>query len=315
MRLRTEIKIIPSSGKVHYSDQLFCIGSCFTEHIHQKLLNGFFNSHSNPCGIVYNPASIADQVDRIVNQTWFTSDDLIQDHELFHGLFHHGDFSSLDEQEALQKMNHALSLAYQKMIQSKWILITLGTSIVYRHIEKNKIVANCHKIPGHQFHRFFLEVDEMVRRLSTMMEGIDKLLPGIHLIFTISPIRYLSEGFTENSRSKARLILAIETICKVFPQATYFPAYEIVLDDLRDYRFYKEDLIHPNDQAVQYIWEKFMDTYFDEETARVWNEMNKLNNEKNHRSLHPDTLAHKKFTSLLEGKLNAARRSYPELNL
>lgn len=312
---RSEIKIPKTVFKIKYTDSIFCIGSCFTEHIHKKLENLFFHSYSNPNGIVYNPISISDQIMHLLTSVAWTGEDLYFDGELYHGLHHHGDFSGRVEEEVLNKMNTTSNEARGQLVKSDILLVTLGTSIVYILKEKNVLVANCHKIPNTLFERKFLEIDEIVDKTNEWIGALSKINPQVNIILTISPVRYLKEGFTDNTYSKARLALAVEKLCKSNSNIHYFPAYEIVLDDLRDYRFYGEDLIHPNDTAIDYVWSKFKETYFNQESINLLDKLEQIHKAKNHRPIHPDSMENRKFMTKLEMDIIELKMKYPELNL
>lgn len=312
---RSEIKIPKSVFKIKYTDHIFSIGSCFTQHIHGKLVDHYFNSFSNPCGIVFNPVSISNQINHLLkNETW-EARDLFFDGELYHGLHHHGDFSGANEQKVLATLNSTAVLAAEKLIKADILLITFGTSIVYVLKEKNVLVANCHKIPNHFFDRKFLEVEEIVDSTDTWINSLTKINPHLNIILTISPVRHLKEGFTDNTLSKARLALAVEKLCKSNNNIHYFPAYEIVLDDLRDYRFFGEDLVHPNDMAIDYVWSKFKETYFNHESINLLDKLDQIHKAKNHRPIHPDSMAHRKFLAKLDMDIIELKMKYPELNL
>ena len=308
---RTEIRIPKSPDGIDHHQSILSIGSCFAEHLHTRLRSAHFKSYCNPCGIVYNPISISQQLMRILENKPWGIDDLIYDKGLYHGLFHHGSFSNIDLSQTLDQMNIEFKEASIRLKSTDFILITLGSAIVYHLIEKDIIVANCHKISAQRFNRKMLSVDEIVQATNECVNTLLLLKPAIQIIFTISPIRYLREGFVDNTRSKARLILAIEELCSNLPQVHYFPAYEILLDDLRDYRFYKEDMVHPNDQAINYIWEIFTNTFMNKETLQLMKELRTIRLGLLHRPLHPDREVHQKFKHDLEVKMFKLKNQYP----
>lgn len=312
---RTEFRLKSSAWKIRHTDNFWGIGSCFAEHIHAKLSNGGFNSFSNPCGIVYNPVSLLDQIGRCIRTEPYTEKDLIRHGGLFHGLYHHGAFSSPDESVALANMNESLHQGHQDLMKSDVLMITLGSAIGYFYKPNAKLVANCHKIPAGEFDRKFLTPEDIVEKFSETIQELRACRPGINIIMTISPVRYLKEGFTDNSLSKAVLVFAIHQILKQFKHTHYFAAYEILLDDLRDYRFYKEDMVHPNEQAIDYIWAKFMATYFDEPATKTWEVISELNRSRNHRPLHPDSPSHVQFQSELDLRIEEIKREFPHLRI
>jgi hypothetical protein len=195
------------------------------------------------------------------------------------------------------------------------LMITLGSAIGYFYKPNGKLVANCHKIPAGEFDRKFLTQEEIVAKFSETVQELQVCRPGINIILTISPVRYFKEGFTDNSLSKSILVLAIHQILKQFKNTHYFPAFEILLDDLRDYRFYKQDMVHPNEQAIDYIWAKFMTTYFDEPATKTWEVISELNRARNHRPIHPDTPAHVQFQSELDLRIEEINREFPHLRI
>lgn len=312
---RSEIKIPKSVFKIKYTDAIFCIGSCFTEHIHKKFESLFFSSYSNPNGIVYNPVSISRQINHLLSDEEWASLDLYFDGEWYHGLHHHGDFSGRNEQAVLDNMNESGRYAKEHLEKSDVVLVTLGTSIVYVLKEKNILVANCHKIPNYSFERKFLEVDEIVDSTSEWINALTRINPQVNIILTISPVRYLKEGFTDNTLSKARLALAVEKLVKSNNNIHYFPAYEIVLDDLRDYRFYSEDLAHPNRTAIDYVWSKFKEIYFNQDSIHLLDKLDQIRKAKNHRPIHADSMEHRKFLAKLEMDIIELKMKYPDLNL
>jgi len=195
------------------------------------------------------------------------------------------------------------------------LILTLGTAIWYKHKASGQAVANCHKIPTSEFERGFMNVEEVVQSVESWLPELLKRRPGIKILLTVSPVRYLKEGFGDNSISKATLVLAADQLCRRNESIFYFPAYEILLDDLRDYRFYKEDMVHPNDQAVQYIWTCFQSTYFSKETRQIADEVSRLVEARSHRPLHPGSPEHKSFIEKMETRAKDLKFKYPCLNL
>ena len=311
---RTEIKIARSAFSLNHQDHFFCIGSCFADHIHSRLREDFFYSGCNPCGIVYNPFSISHQMMQVLDGKMWDENDLVYHDDLYHGMHHHGSYSHPDKVIALDGMNKSLIAAQHNLYQVSCMVITLGTAIVYTLKERDILVANCHKIPASHFDRRMLSVQEIVDSNTSWIARITDQNPGIKIILTISPVRYLKEGFTDNTLSKARLALAVEQLCKTFHQVHYFPAYEILLDDLRDYRFYKEDMIHPGDQAIDYIWEAFLHAYMDNETMGLIKTLKKIKSGLAHRPLHENTPAHTLFVKRLNDQINEMKSKYPFIN-
>jgi hypothetical protein len=208
-------------------------------------------------------------------------------------------------------VNQSLAEAHAHFVDSKWVVISLGTSWVFRNKETQEVVSNCHKLPAHQFERQFLSVEQSSQYLSEIVQQH----PVKQFIFTISPLRHLKDGLHENQLSKAALLLAVDQVCKQFENAHYFPAYEILLDELRDYRFYKEDMVHPTEQAVRYIWERFVDFAIDPKEKLVMKAAAELKQMLQHKPLFPESEAFKKFELQKEEKINELKRSFPRICL
>jgi GSCFA family len=314
-KFRTEIRIPEPDFKLTYLNSIFSIGSCFTEHIHERLRTGYFKSYSNPCGIVYNPSSIKTQMMHLLHDHRWSEADLIEHEGLYHGIHHHGVFSNALKENALNHMNAAMDQARLHLQSSACLLLTFGSALVYNLLEKNSIAANCHKIPSSRFEKRLLDVEEIVESSKVWITSLLTLHPEIKIIATISPVRYLKEGFEENTRNKARLVLALEQLCTSYPQLYYFPAYEIVLDDLRDYRFFKEDMSHPNVLAITYVWDLFKSTFMDNETLALNEKLNKIRLGLQHRPLHPESPGHQRFKLQLEKNIEEIRLRYPFIEM
>ncbi len=294
---------------VHHSDKLFLVGSCFTENIGTKLKQAKFNVLENPNGILFNPVSIVKSVISYIEKKQFTEADLFYHNESWHSWEHHSRFSHPDKNTCLQMINQSQEAAHNFLKETDWVLITVGSAFAYNlaegntalWIEDNTIsfgqstVANCHKIPTDKFNKVLLDAGEVTRLFKLMLSKIAAFNPGAKIIFTISPVRHLREGFVENNRSKAVLIQTIHNLVENNDQLFYFPAYELVIDDLRDYRFYAEDMVHPNYAATNYVWEKFMATCIDDASQLVMKEVNVINAARNHKPFNPSSEAHKKF--------------------
>ncbi|MDR2885851.1 MAG: GSCFA domain-containing protein, partial [Rikenellaceae bacterium] len=240
----------------------------------------------------------------------FGPDELYHDGELWHSFAHHGSFSDVSPERALAAMNGAATAGTQALRQAGWVAITLGTAWVYER--GGQVVANCHKLPASQFSRRRMSVEDVVEVLG---EAIRKHLAGKNIILTVSPIRHIKDGLAENARSKAILIEAAHRICESNPRAEYFPAFEIVTDELRDYRFYGPDLVHPTAQTADYVWVRFRDATTDPATREVMARVEQLTSAASHRPLHPDTPSYQKFRAAMAAKAGALAREYPEIDL
>ncbi len=260
MTFRTIINI-PKRNFMDFEQRFLLLGSCFAENIGQKLLDFRFCGDVNPFGVLYNPMSIADALERLLAQKSFTEYELFLHNELYHSWAHHGSFSCRTATETLEKINKRFETACNHLQGAKLISLTFGSSWVYEY--EGKIVANCHKVSNNQFVRRRLSVDEIVERYEKLFNTLFAKNPQLHIILSVSPIRYMRGFLPENQTNKAILLLATEELVARFPQnVSYFPAYEIVLDELRDYRFFADDMLHPSNLAVEYIWQRFSETYF-----------------------------------------------------
>ena len=259
--LITKVDIPPlSDERIDYSSQIFSIGSCFADEIGSKMRELGFDINLNPFGVQFNPASIRLSLDRLAEKRLFTTDDIIESQGRYVTLHHHSSFSTASDKELLPSINSSLTENSAAFERAEWLLVSLGTSCIYRHIGRNIIVSNCHKIHPSEFTRELMSVEQVYESLEKM---ISLKSPQTQWVFTVSPIRHRKDGMHDNQISKATLILAIDRICREYPNVHYFPAYEIVLDELRDYRFYAEDMVHPSSLAVKIIWERFIDFAID----------------------------------------------------
>lgn len=293
MRFRTPIEIEPSPLHLTYRDEIMSLGSCFSDNIGQRLADAFFNIHINPFGILFNPASIATSLHRILDTTPYSQDELVQHDGMWHSMSHHGCYSSPNASDALRNINTALCAAHEHLKHTNILLLTFGTAWVYEY--NQQVVANCHKLPSHQFSRRRLRVEEITAQYATLIERVSTQYPHLNIILTVSPVRHLKDGLHENQLSKATLLLAIEQLCTQFQNVTYFPAYEIVMDELRDYRYYADDMTHPSQPTIQYIWERFCATYMDKDTQVLVEQAEQIRRKLQHRPLYPDSAQAKAF--------------------
>ena len=308
MNLQTEIKINPLEQTIHYADGLLFLGSCFADEVGALCRGLGFDALVNPFGVLYNPASIAQSVERLNSGKPFCHDDVIRVGEGQCCTFSHNTaFWNTTEEALLQQVNQSLAEAHAHFLDSKWVVISLGTSWVFRNKETQEVVSNCHKLPAHQFERQFLSVEQSSQYLSEIVQQH----PQKQFIFTVSPLRHLKDGLHENQLSKAALLLAVDQVCKQFENAHYFPAYEILLDELRDYRFYKEDMVHPTEQAVRYIWERFADFAIDPNERLAMKAAAELKQMLQHRPLFPESKAFQKFEFQKEKKIKEMQWCYP----
>ena len=310
MLLHTKLDIKPLHQTVTYGDGLLFLGSCFADKVGGLCRCLGFDALVNPFGVLYNPASIAQSVERLGSGKPFTRDEVISVGEGQYCTFSHNTaFWSASETKLLEQVNKSLKAAHEHFLKSKWVIVSLGTSWVFRNKENGKVVSNCHKLPARQFDREFLSVEQSVDYLAKMLQAC----PDKQFIFTVSPLRHLKDGLHVNQLSKAALLLAVDRVCKQFGNAHYFPAYEILLDELRDYRFYKEDMVHPTEQAVRYIWERFVDFVIDPKEKPAMQAAVELKQMLQHRPLFPESETYKKFESQKMDKMAMLTQKYPQV--
>ncbi len=307
MQFTTPVNIKPNKS-IDHNSRIVMLGSCFAENIGKKLIDCGFNVVMNPMGILYNPISIHNALQRIIEEREFTEDELFYHNGLWASFMHHGSFSHSDKSEALKIMNERLLEAHHQLKNATHLIITFGSSEVYEH--DGQVVANCHKLPSRQFTHRLLSTNEITTPYYSLFPAPYSLLP----IFTISPVRYLGEGAHHGQINKATLLLATDQICRE-TGADYFPSYEIMMDELRDYRYYATDMIHPSEMAIDYIFERFTTTYLTEEAIRTAEEIKKIKKSLSHRPLHPDSEEYQKFKKKLSQQINMITEKYPNIKL
>lgn len=304
----------PFPEKIAHQHNLFLIGSCFTEQIGSKLRSYKFDVTENPNGILFNPISIAHALAGYLKPKQYTTADLFERDGLWGSWDHHTQFSQSNPDVSLQLINQSQQMAHVSLQNANWLLITLGSAFGYERTGAG-VVANCHKVPADQFHKRLFERNEIVSVLKEQLTELRRFNPGIRIIFTISPVRHLRDGFVENNRSKAQLITAVHTLCEEIAGCYYFPAYELVIDDLRDYRFYAEDLVHPNYAATNYVWEKFRKAALSAETELILEELHTLLLAYNHKPFNPDSEQHRLFMQKQADRCKALMARYPHIDL
>ena len=312
MLLHTKININPLNQTIHYVNGLLFLGSCFADEIGSICRGLGFHALVNPFGVLYNPASIAQSMERLQNGKPFGHDEVIEVGEGQYCTFSHNTaFWRPSETNLLEQVNKSLAQAHEHFVKTQWVIISLGTSWAFRHKQSGLVVSNCHKLPANQFERVFLPVEQSLKYLSEIVAQH----PDKQFIFTVSPLRHLKDGLHENQLSKAALLLAVDQVCKAFCNAHYFPAYEILLDELRDYRFYKEDMVHPTEQAVHYIWERFADFAIDPKEKSAMKAASELKQMLQHKPVFPESEAYKLFELKKQQKIAEIREKYPEIRL
>ena len=304
MKVRTEVEIPAFPEKIDIQDRIFSIGSCFATEMSDLLKTAQIQVLNNPFGTVFNPFSINQALKKLHNAKVYTEEDLIKYNDEMISLDHHSSFNSRFVHQILEKINHNIELGNRFLQETNWVIITYGTSFIYEFLPNKKLVANCHKIPGKYFEKRLLnhlELTDSIYETVTNLQDICK--DDVQILFTVSPVRHTKDGIVENTLSKSKLITALHEILPQFKNAHYLPIYELMNDDLRDYRFYNEDLIHPNSQAIQYIWEKFGNAYFSIDTQDFIMENFKIAKALEHKTLDDKNPKYLEFQQNLKNKI------------
>ena len=320
MKFHFEFDIRKLPEPITHQHKLFLIGSCFTENIGEKLRKHKFSVLENPNGILFNPVSVAEALSSYIENTTLRAEDLFYLNEAWHSWKHHSRYSALTAEDAVSKINASVANAHRYLKEADYVLITLGSSWVYSLTDyalngkPGSIAANNHKAPADWFLRRLLPIEEIVKALDNLIHRLFLFNDKLRIIFTISPVRHLREGVVENNRSKAALIHAVHHLVDKFEKLHYFPAYELVIDDLRDYRFYAEDLVHPNYFATQYVWEKFVDACMTELTQKLLADIQSIALAFRHKPFNPSSEQHRKFLQTFYEKTVRLQEQNPVLN-
>ena len=304
MKFVTSVDIVPSIKKISYSDNILLLGSCFADNIGTKFGEYYFPTTVNPFGILYNPASIASALHTAQSPHHLTP--IIHHNGLWHSFSHHGSFSCASKEQLLNACEQSRAQLREALQHATTVIITFGTAWVYEY--EGQVIANCHKIPANLFVRRRLTVDEIV----SIWQPVLASMPDKHWIFTVSPIRHIKDGLHDNQLSKAVLLQSIEQLSQLsIAHCSYFPSYEIMLDELRDYRFYADDMLHPSPVAVEYIWQRFVDTYMTADTQNEMRTLHQLWRDRHHRFLHPESDEAQSFQENICKRLLDIRQRYP----
>ena len=309
MIFRTEIEVAPPGWDIGHCTNIMAVGSCFAGNMAARLARAKFPVSANPFGVMFNPVSVAECLDRLLGGVPYTESDLFTDGELWFSFDHHGSLAATTAGEALEKMNAALIQGGQALREAEVVIVTLGTAWVYRR--EGRVVANCHKRPEVEFTRSCLSPGEAADALA----GVFAKLPAKHIILTVSPVRHIRDGLEGNSLGKATLIVAAHELARRDGRVLYFPSYEMVMDDLRDYRFYSTDMLHPSEQAVTYIWDRFCGALMTPSTRELAREVEKLSAAMAHRPLNPATENYREFRRSMHARCAAIADAHPELDL
>ena len=312
MEFRTILDIPPYPFRIGHEQSGLLIGSCFATAVGERLASMKMPVNVNPFGIVYNPMSVIQTLEAIEKGTQFTERDLIEHNGFWFSLLHHGSFASPGKQFALSYINESVKKGMIALENADYLILTLGTAWVYELAETGKIVNNCHKLPARDFRRRRLGVDEIVSGFHRLFEK--PLYRDKKIILTVSPIRHLKDGLPENQLSKATLLVAVHQLAEQFEQVFYFPSYEILMDDLRDYRFYDRDMVHPSVTALDYVWERFRDTFIEEDSRKLFKRIEKINAVRAHRPFNPDAAQHQAFKNAMLAEITELRGQYPGID-
>lgn len=316
MRYFTEIQIPESDIKIDYHSKIIMLGSCFTENIGEKLERLKFSIDLNPFGILYNPVSVASSLEILLARRLMAADDLFFSEGVWQSFYHHGRFASPDKDQTLELMNSRILAGHKNLLSADFLFLTLGTAWAYEYIKTGMVVSNCHKVPASQFRRHRLSEPEITSSFLNLLKKLRETNPKLKVIFTVSPVRHWKDGAVENQVSKATLIVAISRILEEVGDAVagYFPSYEIMMDELRDYRFYADDKIHLSDVAISHIWERFSGAFITTEARTTMKEVQKILDAAGHRPLNPGTPEFAGFAANYLNKVNGLMLKYPAID-
>ncbi|WP_320815268.1 GSCFA domain-containing protein [Flavobacterium sp.] len=314
MQFTTKIPISKRNSLINYNSKIVSLGSCFAENISEKFEYYKFQNNVNPFGIIFNVVSLERLIKRSIHKEYYTEKDIFYHNDLWHCYEVHSELSNPNKEAFLNELNLLIDSTNKQVTESTHLIITLGTSWIYRNIRTNNVVANCHKVPQKDFNKELLSVEAIEQSLQNIISLVHAVNPNCSFIFTVSPVRHIKDGFVENNVSKAHLISALYCAFD-FQLSTfnYFPSYEIMMDELRDYRFYAEDMLHPNQVAVDYIWERFSESCIAEESHSIMNEVAEIQKGLAHRSFNPDSENHQKFLHNLEIKKTNLAQQFPQI--
>jgi GSCFA family len=316
MQFTTQIPIPKSDHPIDYNSRVVSLGSCFAVNMGQKLDYFKFRNTTNPFGILFHPLALERSIGFAVNGKMFTEADIFFHNERWHCFDAHSDLSHPDKNALLSNLNTAVSSARSELHDCTHLIVTLGTAWVYRYTKTGGLVANCHKVPQKEFTKELLSVDTIRQSLVNIINMTKEINPSAQIIFTISPVRHIKDGFTENQWSKANLITALLETLNPKPETrncNYFPSYEIMMDELRDYRFYAEDMVHPNQTAINYIWDRFTEAFITPEAHVTMKLADSIQKGLQHRSFNPDSQQHRDFLSSLNDKIAGLQEQYPHI--
>lgn len=314
MNLQTQISFTKESKNlIDYTSKIILVGSCFSENIGEKFNYFKFQYNQNPFGILFHPNAIETFITNAINEKQYNEDDIFFLNERFHCFDAHSKFSNPSKEVLLSNLNKSIKDTNKQLKEASHIIITLGTSWIYRHIETDSYVANCHKVPQKKFLKELLTVEEIKESIESIIALIKDINSRVNFIFTISPVRHLKDGVIENQKSKSHLIAAIHQVFDPQKKCFYFPSYEIMMDELRDYRFYSEDMIHPNQTAINYIWEKFVFAWVSESSIPIMNKIDKIQKGLQHKPFNSQSNEYLSFTQFLKSEIKLIEKDLPHI--
>ncbi|WP_414000263.1 GSCFA domain-containing protein [Flavobacterium sp. W1B] len=312
MQFRTQIPIATGSFPIDYKSNIISLGSCFAVNMAEKLDYFKFENSCNPFGILFHPLAIEKLIEFAISKKEFSESDIFFHNEQWHCFDAHSDLSNTNANELLNDLNAIIKSLEEQINKATHIIITYGTAWVYRNDKSNEIVANCHKVSQKEFKKELLSVIEIEKSIDRTIRLIQSVNPETNIIFTVSPVRHIKDGVVENQWSKANLISAIQEIVnRKWEIVNYFPSYEIMMDELRDYRFYAEDMLHPNQVAINYIWKRFKETNISEKSFLTMDEVETIQKSLSHKPFNPNSESHKKFETKLKEKISKLVSDYP----
>lgn len=315
MNFYTSIDIPDGLPRLSQADSLMLLGSCFASEMGARLVDAKFRCDVNPYGVLYNPLSISAALREVLADKRYEEKDLFAHNECWHSPMHHGDFSSASAEETLCRINTRLAAAHDALNSLDCLLLTFGTAWVYEDKNTERIVGNCHKLPERNFTRRRLSAGEIIHDYTSLLNELLAQNPKLKVMFTVSPIRHLRDGMHANQLSKATLLLAVDALQAAFPETVfYFPAYELLMDELRDYRFYAEDMVHPSTVAVSYVWERFTQSCLSGEALQIMQESENIRKALSHKPFHPESDEYKRFLGQIVLKIDRLNQKYPYLD-
>lgn len=315
MKFHLQFPVMPLPDKIGHSDHLLFTGSCFAESIGGRFRKSKFRVLINPHGILYDPFSIAGGLRDCLEGNKMNDGELFFHNGMWSSFKFHGRFSGAGKNECLDVMNASIAGAHAFLKKSSILVITFGSAFYYKHISSAAVAGNCHKLPAKEFEKQLARVEEVVETYTALIKALRSLNPALRIIFTVSPVRYIRDGVVENNRSKAVLLNAVHRLAEENSRVYYFPAYELVIDDLRDYRFYKEDLVHPNEQAQQYVFERFSEAIWSDEAKKLNERIARITAAVSHRPLHASTASHQQFLRTQMEECVLLEKQFPFLDL